>query len=159
MKSISIVVFLMVALFGLSSAQDGETKLNLLNMFTSSIFGKVFDSRRLVGEEDEKAVFSFPFFNRPANAPSKLKQLGIQGESKIQFFKKVQVTNKPFAKFPRISSAIEKFTQPIKSQLSPVEPQIAPQIAPQIPQQIAPQYQEYHQYYNHFQTAPALPYF
>ena len=154
-----MIVFLMVALFGLSSAQDEETKLSLLNMFTSSIIGKVFDSRK-VGEEDgkiERAVFSNPFLNRPVNAPPKWSNLfGLQGDNKFQLFKKkVQTTLKPaqYVKYPRISSAIEKFKQPVKSQLSPVIPQI---VAPQI---VVPQYQESLQYYNHYQTAPALPYF
>ena len=142
----------MVAFFGLSSAQDEEKTLSLLNTFTSSIIERVLDSRK-VGEEvdtKERTIFTFPFLNRPQNAPTKFNLFGVQEANKVQLFKKkVQSTIKPtqYVKFPRISSAIEKFKLPSKPQLSPVVPQIAPQ------------YQQNKQYYNHYETAPVLPYF
>lgn len=150
MKGILIIVVSIVALFGLSSAQDEERRLSLLNTFTSGIIERVLDSN-LAGKEvdnKERSLFTNPFSNQQIN-PIKLNLLGLQGANKVQQFKKkVQETIKPtqYLKFPRISSSIEKFKLPSKPHISPVIPQIAPH------------YQQNPQYYNHFQ-APALPYF
>lgn len=139
-----MIVF--VALFGLSSAQDENQRLSILNTFTSSIIGRVLNSRRADEDVDSKnrAIFTNPYLYRPSTTPLKLNLLGLQGANKVQIFKKkVHETIKPaqYIKFPRISPTIEKFKQPLKSQISPVIPQ------------------DHQQYYKHFQTAPVLPYF
>ncbi|CAO1440928.1 unnamed protein product [Diamesa serratosioi] len=151
MKSLLMIVIIVVALFGLSSAQDEEQRSSILNTFTSSIIERVLDSKRVDEDGDNRGLFLNTFLNRPSNGPSKFNLLGLQGANKVQLFKKkVQTTIKPtqYVKFPRISSTIEKFKQQSKPQLSPIIPQIAPQ------------YQDNQQYYNHFQqSAPVLPYF
>lgn len=139
-----------VSLFGLSSAQDEERRLSLLNTFTSGIIERVLDTKRAgeVVDNKERSFFTNQFSSQQIS-PTKLNLLGLQGANKVQQFKKkVQETIKPtqYLKFPRISSAIEKFKLPSKPQSSPVIPQIAPH------------YQQNPQYFNHFQ-APALPYF